>query len=84
MNKGDNGVHTNEQRERKMSDMSVSTLGIRPKRAPLKVLKETTDLVLGDLNRDSKFFNENPPMPLPEFDKTGKWHYQLQAYIGSI
>jgi hypothetical protein len=78
MIKGDNGVHTNKQPERKMSDMSVSTFGPRPnKRGTLNVLKETTDLVLADLDRDSKFFNENPPMPLPEFDKTGKWRYQL-------
>ncbi len=76
MKKGDNGVHTNEQLEKKIyvessSDISVSTFGIRPKRAPLNVLKETTDLVLADLEKDSKFFGENPPMPLPEFDKAG-------------
>jgi hypothetical protein len=80
MNKGDNGVHTNEQSERKMSDMSASAFGIRPnKRATLNVLKETTDLVLADLGKDSKFFNENLPMPLPVFDKTGKWRYQLHC-----
>jgi hypothetical protein len=80
MNKGDDGVHTNEHLERNMnvelSSMSVSTFGIRPKRA-LNLLKETTDLVLADLEKDSKFFNENHPMPLPEFDKTGEWRYRL-------
>lgn len=57
---------------------SSETSVIRRKRAALKVLKETTDLVLADLDKDSIFFNENPPQHLPEFDKTGEWRYHLQ------
>jgi hypothetical protein len=73
MKKGNNGVHTNELLEMKKniqaSNMAVS---MRPKRPALNLMKETTDLILVDLERDSKFFKENPRMPLPEFDKTGK------------
>jgi hypothetical protein len=73
MNKGNNGVHLLEMNMN--VELSVSMIGSKPKRAALNLLKETTDLVLADLERDSKFFNENPPMALPEFDKTGEWRY---------
>jgi hypothetical protein len=79
MKKGNNGVHTNEQVEMKIQTYQTSNMSVsmKPKRAALNLLKETTDLVLADLERDSKFFKDNPSMPLPEFDKTGKWRYRL-------
>lgn len=63
------------------SDLSVSTIGIRPKRDALYKLKHTTELVLHDLGRDSKFFDENPSLLLPRFDPNGKNSEALQDCI---
>jgi len=54
-------------------DISVTSLGNRVlKKDGSDTMKETTDLVLADLTQDSNFFNENPPRPLPEFQKSGQ------------
>jgi hypothetical protein len=77
-----NRVHKNAQLATNgPSSMPAGIIGKRPKRDASNRLKETTDLILADLERDSKFFNENPPMLLPEFDPAGEFQVGNSVFL---